>query len=65
MAKAAGYQLGALLEIMANAPPEEPMLMGMVMAKSSRLSMADAPTPVNPGEIKVVETVTVRWAIKM
>jgi uncharacterized protein YggE len=26
-------------------------------------SAAEAPTPVNPGEIKISETVMVRWAV--
>ena len=64
MAKAAGYQIGALLEISSGAPSEGPILMSMDMMRGAKLAAAAEPTPVNPGELKVVETVTVRWAVK-
>ncbi len=64
MAKAAGYELGELLEISASESSDGgpiPMSMGM---RSMAVSSEMAPTPVSPGEIKVSETVTVRWAVK-
>lgn len=64
MAKAAGYQLGELLEIVSNEPSGGPVLMNMAV-RSARASAEVEPTPVSPGEIKVSETVTVRWAVKM
>lgn len=64
MAKAAGYQIGALLEISSGSPSEGPVLMSMDMMRGAKLAAAAEPTPVNPGELKVVETVTVRWAVK-
>jgi uncharacterized protein YggE len=38
--------------------------MAMDMVRSARLSASAEPTPVNPGELKVVEMVSVRWAVK-
>jgi uncharacterized protein YggE len=64
MAKAAGYQLGELLEIVGNQQPNSPVSLGMEL-RSARASMDTGPTPVNPGEIKISQTVTVRWAVKM
>jgi uncharacterized protein YggE len=64
MAVAAGYQLGALIEISSGAPSEGPIPMSMDMVRSTRLTASAEPTPVNPGELKVVETVSVRWAVK-
>lgn len=64
MATAAGYQLGALIEISSGGPSDGPILMSMDMARSPRLAASAEPTPVNPGELKVVETVSVRWAVK-
>jgi uncharacterized protein YggE len=65
MALAAGYQLGALIEISSGGPSDGPVLMSMDVLRSPRVAggMAE-PTPVNPGELKVVETVSVRWAVK-
>lgn len=62
MALAAGYQLGALIEISSNGPSDGPMPMDMV--RSARMVSSAESTPVNPGELKVVETVAVRWAVK-
>lgn len=64
MAAAAGYQLGALIEISSGGPSDGPVPMAMDMVRSARLSASAEPTPVNPGELKVVETVSVRWAVK-
>lgn len=64
MAKAAGCQLGALIEISANPPNDGVMFMNVEAARGSRMLSEAGPTPVNPGEIKVSETVTVRWAVK-
>ncbi len=64
MAVAAGYQLGALIEISSSGPSEAPMPMRMDMVRSVGLAAREEPTPVNPGELKVVETVSVRWAVK-
>lgn len=64
MAVAAGYQLGALIEISSGGPSEAPMPMNLDMVRSTRLAASAEPTPVNPGELKVVEMVTVRWAVK-
>ena len=64
MAKAAGYRLGELLEIVGNQQPSSPVFMGMEL-RSARASSDTGPTPVNPGEIKISQTVTVRWAVKM
>ncbi|MDQ8153194.1 MAG: SIMPL domain-containing protein [Gemmatimonadota bacterium] len=62
MAKAAGYQLGLLLEISSGGPSDGPIM--LAMATSPRMAAMADQTPVNPGEIKVSESVTVRWAIK-
>jgi uncharacterized protein YggE len=66
MARAAGYQLGALIELSAGAQAETPVFMGMDMMRAKGMSLAAAPmpTPVNPGELKIVEMVTVRWGVK-
>lgn len=64
MATAAGYQLGALIEISSSGPSDGPVHVNMDMARSVRLAASEEPTPVNPGELKVVETVSVRWAVK-
>jgi uncharacterized protein len=64
MAKAAGYQLGELLEIVSNSSSDGPVLMGMA-PRAMEASSDMRPTPVNPGEIKVSQTVTVRWAVKL
>lgn len=66
MARAAGYQLGALIEISAGGQSESPVFMGMDMARTKGMSLAQAPspTPVNPGELKILEIVTVRWGVK-
>ncbi|MHB1097758.1 MAG: SIMPL domain-containing protein [Gemmatimonadaceae bacterium] len=64
MALAAGYQLGALIEISSSGPSDGPMPMRMDMVRSVGLAAREEPTPVNPGELKVVETVSVRWAVK-
>lgn len=65
MANAAGYQLGGVLEISANPPSDGPVMYSLAAAPSPRMAGAMAePTPINPGELKVVEMVTVRWAIK-
>lgn len=65
MVKAAGYQLGALLEISGGAPSDGPIMLSMDMARGAKMLSASAePTPVNPGELKISETVTVRWGIK-
>lgn len=64
MAKAAGYQLGELLEIVGSPSFDSPVRMNMEL-RSAKAMSDTGPTPVNPGEIKISETVTVRWAIKM
>jgi len=65
MANAAGYQLGGILEISSNAPSDGPIMFNLAGAARPRMAAAVAePTPVNPGELKVVEMVTVRWAVK-
>lgn len=64
MARAAGYQLGELLEIVSNSPSDGPVFMGMA-SRAQGASSDMSPTPVNPGELKVSQTVTVRWAVKM
>lgn len=64
MATAAGYQLGALIEISSGGPSDGPIAMSMDMVRSTRLAASAEPTPVSPGELKVVETVSVRWAVK-
>jgi hypothetical protein len=64
MVRAAGYQLGALLEISSGPPSDGPMAISLDMVRSTRLAASAEQTPVNPGELKVVETVTVRWAVK-
>jgi hypothetical protein len=63
MAKAAGLQLGLLIEIIAN-PSYEPPMLASPGVQMMRASTDMGPTPVNPGELKVSETVTIRWAIK-
>lgn len=63
MAKAAGLHLGELLEITAYPSNEMPM-MDYVAARGMKLAAASAPeTSVNPGELKISETVMVRWAV--
>lgn len=64
MAMAAGYQLGALIEISSGGPSDGPVPMRMDMMRSVGLAEKSEPTPVNPGELKVVETVSVRWAVR-
>jgi uncharacterized protein YggE len=64
MATAAGYQLGALVEISSSGPSEGPMPLRMDMLKSVGLAAMEETTAVNPGELKVVEIVSVRWAVK-
>lgn len=65
MAYAAGVQLGALIEIASGGASDGPVLMNMDMAGGmARMAASPAPTPVSPGELKIVETVTVRWVIK-
>jgi len=64
MAKAAGYELGELLEISGSeSSGGGPIPMSMAFRKMGASSEM-APTPVSPGEIKISETVTVRWAVK-
>ena len=63
MARAAGYQLGALIEISTGAV-EPPVMLGMDFRRSGMAAMSAEPTPVNPGTLKVSETVTVRWFVK-
>ena len=53
MALAAGYQLGALIEISSSGPSEAPMPMRMDMVRSVGLAAREEPTPANPGELKV------------
>lgn len=65
MAKAAGYQLGGLLEITATPSSDGPVMMSMAVSRSLKGADSMAPTPVNSGELKISESVTVRWAIKM
>ncbi len=63
MAKAAGLLLGGLLEITAYPSNEMPM-MDYAQARGMKLASAmEAPTPINPGELKISETVMVRWAV--
>lgn len=63
MAKAAGLQLGGLLEITAYPSNEMPM-MDYVAARGMKAMASAAPeTSVNPGELKISETVMVRWAV--
>jgi uncharacterized protein YggE len=38
--------------------------MSMDMVRGTKLAAVAEPTPVNPGELKIVETVTVRWSVK-
>lgn len=63
MVKAAGYQLGAIIEISSSSPSDGPVFAAMDMARP-RMAALSEPTPVSPGELKVSEVVTVRWAIK-
>ena len=65
MANAAGYQLGGLLEIVGTPSSDGPTLMRMEEIRGVSATGLRAPTPVNPGELKISETVTVRWAVKM
>lgn len=64
MAKAAGCELGTLIEISANAPSDGPVFMAAESMSRMKSSSDMAPTPVNPGEIRISEVVTVRWGIK-
>jgi uncharacterized protein YggE len=64
MARAAGYQLGSVIEISSGFQSENPVFMGADMVSGVKLARSIDPTPVNPGELKVTEAVTVRWAIK-
>ena len=63
MVTAAGYQLGSVIEISSGAPSDGPILFGG-MARSMRAGAAPEPTPINPGELRVTENVTVKWAVK-
>jgi hypothetical protein len=62
MVKAAGYQLGAVIEI-SGSQSNGPVFTSMDLARPRMAALAE-PTPVNPGELKITEVVTVRWAIK-
>jgi len=64
MVRAAGYQLGALLEITGNSSSDGPVLMRMDMLRSAPAPSNMSQTPVNPGVLKITEMVTVRWALK-
>lgn len=64
MVRAAGYQLGALIEISSGPPSAGPTVMNMEMVRSAGMASSVEPTPVNPGELKVTEVVTGRWAVK-
>jgi len=63
MAKAAGCQFGALIEIVGPSPFGTLMLS---VTDGLRLRSVALPveTPVSPGELKISEEVTVRWAIR-
>ena len=63
MATAAGYQLGELLEIIGTPPSGDPVFMSTQLRSVRAMGEMDQ-TPVSPGEIKVVETVTVRWVVR-
>ena len=63
MVRAAGYQLGAVIEVSGNAPSDTPVVMGMDV-RLPRMAAMSEPTPVSPGELKFIEVVTVRWALK-
>jgi len=63
MARAAGYQLGALIEVSTGAA-EPPVMLGVDFRRSGIAAMSAESTPVNPGTLKVSETVTVRWSVK-
>lgn len=63
MVKAAGYQLGALIEITSSTPSDGPVFASMEFARPRMAALAE-PTPVNPGELRVTEVVTARWTIK-
>ena len=65
MAKAAGYQLGGLLEIVGTPSSDGPTLMRMDEMRGVSATGLRVTTPVNPGELKISESVTVRWAVKM
>lgn len=64
MAKAAGVQLGALVEIVASPGVDRPSLRYDVGERSARLALAQAPVPIEAGELKISESVTVRWALR-
>jgi uncharacterized protein YggE len=64
MAKAAGYQLGALIEIVGGSQSDGPMMLGVALARSDKMMASVEPTPVNPGELKIIETVTAKWAVR-
>jgi hypothetical protein len=63
MVRAAGYQLGTLLEITSSAPSGGPVKLRLEASAPQMAGTASAPTPVSPGELRVSEVVTVRWAI--
>jgi uncharacterized protein YggE len=60
IARAAGGTLGALLEI-STSGPGGPIIMRREMAMMGRAQMADAPTPIEPGEEIVRVMVSARW----
>jgi uncharacterized protein len=65
MARAAGYELGALIELSSGNAGSDGIVFAAAPMPRQRLALAMAePTPVNPGEIKISETVTARWALR-
>lgn len=62
MARAAGYELGALIEISGTGGSD-----GIVVAAAPmprvKMAMMDQ-MPINPGEIKIAESVTARWYLR-
>ena len=58
MAKAAGGSLGQLLELSSGVEPIRPFDATMARARVA----AAVPTPIEPGQLTVIATVTARWA---
>ncbi len=66
MVRAAGYQIAGVLEISSSAPFDGPIAYAdlAVSPRGMLAARAAEPTPVNPGELKVVATVTVKWSLR-
>lgn len=64
MARAAGYELGSVLEMSSGASYDGPIMLSADVLRPRAAMAMGAPAPVSPGEIKISESVTVRWVLR-